>query len=116
DWTRACCIRMIGEMLLYDQVALAVPYADDPDLLLCETAWEALRSVANAAPAPVARISPPVEELRAILAKHQRTDAAMLSMIEKVLTLKSVEMFSETPEETLVDVAAIMQESEVEKG
>ncbi len=40
----------------------------------------------------------------------------MLLTIEKVIILKSVDIFSQTPEEDLVDVAAIIEEIEVKAG
>lgn len=40
----------------------------------------------------------------------------MLLTIEKVMILKSVNIFSETPEEDLVDVASIVEEVEIKAG
>ncbi len=40
----------------------------------------------------------------------------MLLTIEKVIILKSVNIFSQTPEEDLVEVASIVEELEVKKG
>jgi CRP-like cAMP-binding protein/HEAT repeat protein len=40
----------------------------------------------------------------------------MLSTIEKVLILKTVEMFSQTPEDVLADVANLLEEIEVSEG
>lgn len=40
----------------------------------------------------------------------------MLLTIEKVIILKSVDIFSQTPEEDLVDVASIIEEVEVKAG
>ncbi len=40
----------------------------------------------------------------------------MLLTIEKVIILKSVNIFSETPEEDLVEVASIVEEMEVKAG
>ena len=40
----------------------------------------------------------------------------MLSTIEKVLTLKSVSIFAGTPDETLVEAAAILEEVDIPEG
>ena len=40
----------------------------------------------------------------------------MLSTIEKVLTLKTVSIFARSPDETLVDIAAILEEVDIPEG
>lgn len=43
-------------------------------------------------------------------------EVAMLSTVEKVIVLKGVNIFSETPDEVLADVAAVLEEIEVGTG
>ena len=40
----------------------------------------------------------------------------MLLTVEKVIILKSVSIFSRTPEEVLVDVASVLKEVDIKKG
>ncbi|MFN8276751.1 MAG: cyclic nucleotide-binding domain-containing protein [Chitinophagales bacterium] len=46
---------------------------------------------------------------------HQSQQGRLL-LIEKVLLLKSLQLFSETPETVLTEVAGILEEVEVERG
>jgi len=48
--------------------------------------------------------------------ESQKGKNAMLSTIEKVLILKSVDMFSQTPDEVLADVADLLDEMELSEG
>jgi HEAT repeat protein len=50
------------------------------------------------------------------IAAESQGEPAMLLTIEKVLILKTVSIFAETPEEILADVAAILEEVDVKAG
>jgi CRP/FNR family transcriptional regulator, cyclic AMP receptor protein len=67
----------------------------DDDALVCETASWAL---ARVMPGP------------------SQGDHHMLSTIEKVLILKQVDVFRQTPDDVLADVAALLEEIEVAAG
>jgi CRP/FNR family cyclic AMP-dependent transcriptional regulator len=47
---------------------------------------------------------------------HSKNTESRLLLIEKVLLLKSLSLFEETPETVLAEVAEILQEVEVKKG
>jgi ATP:ADP antiporter, AAA family len=50
------------------------------------------------------------------IAAESQGEPAMLLTLEKVLILKTVSIFAETPEEILVEVAAILEEVDVQAG
>jgi HEAT repeat protein len=59
---------------------------------------------------------PAVARVRRRIAAERQGQPAMLLTIEKVLILKTVSIFAETPEEILADVAAILAEIAVPAG
>jgi hypothetical protein len=93
-WTRACAIRAVAERGLVD-LAPAIEAVGSPDPVVRETAAWAL-----------ARLRQP---------DAVKGDRSML-LIEKVMILKGVQMFAETSEEILAEVAAILEEVEVRAG
>lgn len=94
-WLRACAIyTAVGLQLHACREALNACLAD-PHPLLSETARWALT-----------RLSP----------TPSLGEAVMLSTVEKVLILKSVSMFTQTPDEVLADVAALLVEVDASPG
>src|SRR5262249_58172507 len=96
-WTRACALYAIGRQRLRPlapALAQADAFAAEP--LLRETAAWAKAELAD-------------------VALEQGRSRAMLA-IEKVLTLKSVPMFARSSEDVLAEIAAILEEMEVEAG
>jgi HEAT repeat protein len=59
---------------------------------------------------------PAVARVMRRIAAESQGESAMLLTIEKVLILKTVSIFAETPEEILADVAAILEEVDVQAG
>jgi CRP-like cAMP-binding protein len=59
---------------------------------------------------------PVVARVRRRIAAAHQGEPAMLLTIEKVLILKTVSIFAETPEEILAEVAAILEEVDVQAG
>lgn len=99
-WVRACAIysaAMIGAPELAEAIR---PLAASADPLLRETAQWALGQGSPHTTTP-----------------HNGSGAhAMLSRIEKVLILKTVAIFAETPDEVLADVAGLLHEAEAPAG
>jgi HEAT repeat protein len=103
EWTRSCAIAAAGAQLAAadaehrdEVIAVIAPLAAAPSPLLAETAQRAL------AQGPSTGL-PGGEQ-------------AMLSRIEKVLILKAVEIFAETPDDVLADIAELLHENEVPAG
>lgn len=88
-WVRACALFAAGGLPLPECRPAAHAAAADPSPLVAETARWAL-----------ARLDPSTTE----------SERPMLSTIEKVLFLKTVSIFGRTPEDVLVDVAALLEE------
>jgi AAA family ATP:ADP antiporter len=94
-WTRACAIYtavQLSTRSLQDAIQNASTQSDE---LVRNTAGWALAQLSGEA---------------------QKGKNAMLSTIEKVLILKSVDMFSQTPDEVLADVANLLEEMEISEG
>jgi HEAT repeat protein len=96
-WTRACALHVAGETRRGDLEDAIRRAADDGEALVREAAAHALGRL-----------------------RGDRLDRAggerVLSTIEKVVVLKGVSLFSETPDEVLADVAALLEEVEVDAG
>ena len=91
-WIRACAIYTAGELCVqacHERIQRA---SSDSDTLVRETAQWAL-----------AQFSTDTKGVR----------TSMLSTIEKVLILKAVNMFSQTPDNVLADVAELLEEMDV---
>jgi hypothetical protein len=93
-WTRLCALHAIERLE-------AVELADDvatllvgPDLVLREAA---ARSLAR------------LQQVKKNLNAEPMGDQVMLTMVEKVMLLKRTDFFAETPEEALVEVAALLE-------
>jgi len=56
------------------------------------------------------------ESLLARMVTRKRKDTKMLSTVERVIVLKSLSMFAETPDEALVELADLLQELLVQPG
>ena len=89
-WIMACALHVAGELGLQDLQGAIQPTINSPDPLVRETAARSLRRLNG-------------EEL-------------MLTTIEKVIILKGVSIFAETPDETLGEVARVLEEVEVKAG
>lgn len=94
-WTRACAI--------YTAVQFSARSLQDAIQNASTQSDELVRSTAGWA-------------LAQLSGEAQKGKNAMLSIIEKVLILKSVDMFSQTPDEVLADVADLLEEMEISEG
>ncbi|HET6896860.1 MAG TPA: cyclic nucleotide-binding domain-containing protein, partial [Vicinamibacteria bacterium] len=96
-WTRACALHVAGETRRRDLEDAIRRAAGDDEALVREAA---------------ARAQLRLQDQSRDVAGGER----VLSTIEKVVVLKGVSLFSETPDEVLADVAALLEEVEVDAG
>jgi len=95
-WIRACAIYtalQIPERTCFEAVESLL--LTEPDSLLGETARWALSRVES---------------------DSVKGSSVMLSTIEKVIILKTVDMFSQTPDDVLADVAGLLEEVDADEG
>jgi HEAT repeat protein len=94
-WARACALFAVGSLPEPECLPAVRDALREEDALVCEMATWAL-----------ARHKPAVSG----------GDQCMLSTIEKVLILKHVDVFQQTPDDVLADIAALLEEIEVAAG
>lgn len=94
-WTRACALFAAGSVLAPECLLAVRAALSEDDALIRETAIWALARLERAA---------------------SGGDLRMLSTIEKVLILKQVDVFQQTPDDVLTDVAALLEEIDVAAG
>jgi HEAT repeat protein len=118
-WERASAIHVAGLARLGGLTEPVERALEDPSPLVRETAaWARARLASRDRPSQVygreaeALVERFVEELEG----RRQGVAPMLSTVEKVIILKSVNIFSETPDEILAEVASLLEEVEVEAG
>ena len=118
-WTKACALYTVAQLSASDlsgEVTLALSSADP---LHRETAvWTLFKLV----PEQLQRYAetlgrdpnPQVKKaIERLIANEWKGNRLMLSLIEKVIFLKAVSLFSETPEEVLAELAAVLEELEL---
>jgi hypothetical protein len=93
-WMRSCVLYAAKETIGSAIAAAAELLAEDPEPLVRETAKWVIRESSKQ--------------------ENPDEESDMLLTIERVLVLKSVNLFSEVPEEVLAALAAVMEEREVE--
>jgi ATP:ADP antiporter, AAA family len=94
-WVRVCALFAVGSLPAPECLPAVRAAVSDDDALVRETAIWVL-----------ARLDPAASG----------GDHRMLSTIEKVLILKQVDVFQQTPDDVLADVAALLEEIEVAVG
>lgn len=110
-WTRVCAVYAVAWFAISDLSALIEPLADAPDPLLRETADWVMMRLAQPAVQPGDGNDDGVA-----VAPNRKGVRPVLSRIEKVLILKTVGIFAETPDEVLADVAELLEEREMPAG
>jgi hypothetical protein len=132
SWTRVCAIHAAGELRLGDLTNAVIAAQDRSDPLLCETAiWAAARLEPIPAEYTALAQASGVRSQESEAGSHRDAigtrnagptalsaagGKSMLSRIEKVLILKTVGIFHETPDDVLADIAALLDETEVPAG
>jgi HEAT repeat protein len=115
-WVRSCAIYAAGQ-LAFDALAGTINSAlTAPEPAVRETAQLALsrlNTIAYTAVGDSLSFSSPRNFLPEM---EQKGTPQMYSTIEKVIILKTVNIFAETPDEALVEVAGILEEVEVSAG
>jgi ATP/ADP translocase/HEAT repeat protein len=120
-WIKVCALYCVAECnvaLCLEAVKAALA---DPAPHVRETALWALSQLAPAAYRQSLEMfqhdaCPAVARVIRRIAAAGQGEPSMLLTIEKVLILKTVSIFAETPEEILAEVAAILEEVEVQAG
>jgi hypothetical protein len=92
-WTQACALYAANQLEAPNLSGIIAPQLDAPDKLIHETAAWLQQSIGTG-----------------------RGERHMLSTIEKVIILKTVSIFAETPDEILADVAVVSTVSDVPAG
>ncbi|MBN1993051.1 MAG: HEAT repeat domain-containing protein [Anaerolineae bacterium] len=121
DWITACALDAIAHLSLTEAAPVVSKALAAANPMVRETALWALIKLAPAGywppltacndPSPqVARVAQHLQAVR------NGAKVTMLSTIEKVFALKAVDIFAETPEEALAEVASILEEVEVKSG
>ena len=116
-WTRACALRVADAHGAVDTTTDLQRLLTSPERVVRETASEIARRIeADARTVGDDDLDDMRRESDDGDINDVQTRATMISTIEKVMTLKRTDMFSETPEEILTDVAEAMQELFVPSG
>ncbi|MBA2665523.1 MAG: cyclic nucleotide-binding domain-containing protein [Trueperaceae bacterium] len=99
-WMRACAIHAMGALELVTHARIVVAAEGDDDPIVAEAArWSADRLLDR----PTADV-------------HQERTPAMLSTLERVLVLKTADIFAGTPDDVLADVASVVEEVDLNEG
>ncbi len=123
-WGKACALAVIGRLAITEAEAAVSAALAAPEPLLRETA---LWTLFNLNPAQFgSQAGRFVDDPHPLVAETARRlldsrlaengDELMLSTVEKVIILKSVSIFAETPEEVLAEVVPTLKEVRVKAG
>jgi len=120
-WIRACALYAIGSLGASDLVSTVVGALSAPEPVVRETAVWALARLDGAAyhsqlGGMVHDSDPQVARLAGQWETDDRQEERMLSTVEKVLALKKVDVFAETPDETLAVVGSLLEEVHLSAG
>lgn len=123
-WSKACALTVIGGLALTEAEPLVLAALTAPEPLLRETALWTLFALNPAqfdsrAGQLMADPQPLVADTARRLLDRQQAengDEFMLSTVEKVIILKSVSIFAETPEEVLAEVVPTLKEVKARAG
>lgn len=112
-WTKACIIRTAAARDMREGVEDIVHAVEHPERYVREAAVCALHVLAPERFATLSanvRRTDPTSLAPIITALTTQQATPMLLTIEKVIILKTVDIFSETPDDVLVEVASILEE------
>jgi len=112
SWTRACAIQLASVHVGGDLNASLARAASDSEPIVREAAMLAVSS-GPTTPAPTVSARTPIG---ATIRNVPGGKRSMLSTIDRILTLKSVDIFSETEDATLIDIATILEEVYADEG
>jgi len=114
-WTQVTAIISLLNIFTFELTPLIIPFIDNKSKLLSETAKDTIRKISQQKAFSKELLLNNIgnEKLESIMDK---TSGNNLLDIEKVIILKGTSLFSETPENILVDIAGIVKEERFEEG
>lgn len=121
-WTKACALYIAAKLGNVEFSADVVSALNDADFVVQETALWALYQVARGLyrlyVKTLGQTTVGVDSTSVIaqIEREIRGEGRMLLTIEKVIILKTVSIFSETPDDLLAEIALILEEIELEAG
>ncbi len=122
-WTRACALYAMAKLDTFTAAGsdVVVGSLSNPEPLIRESALWALEQLDPTACRRYARElyndpSPQVAQILRHLTTEEEGHEIMLTTIEKVLILKTVNIFTEVPDEILAEVASLLDEVELSPG
>lgn len=119
-WTRACALYAVGRLTITDLEEPVAAALSSPEPLIREAAlWALSRLDGTKYRVQIQALCHDPSPQVSCAARRIETanwEGVMLSTIEKVIALKKVSIFAETPDETLAAVAALLEEMPVNAG
>jgi len=120
-WIRACALYTVAQLAAVELAETVLSALSDPDQLVRETAiWTLFKLDMEIFSTYTEKLvqDPSPQVIRAVeqLKREREGGTIMLSTVEKVMQLKAVSFFSETPEEVLAEVVSILEEQEIQAG
>jgi len=121
SWTKASALHTIANLSIRELAPVVVSALTASDLLVRETAvWTLFRLDPVLFKRHINKLAedsnPHIVKTIRWLETGQRKNKSMLSLVEKVILLKTVSFFSEVPEDVLVEVASVLEGLEIEAG
>ncbi|MCB0163732.1 MAG: HEAT repeat domain-containing protein [Anaerolineae bacterium] len=114
-WTRAAALHLAAKLGLTELASAAANAADTTDKLVRNSALFAAQNLDPLAYASIVK-NGCNGQLNDYFKASANEEKNMLSLVERILLLKSVSIFSETPEEVLAEVAVVMEEVRAKAG
>jgi AAA family ATP:ADP antiporter len=125
-WTKACALYAVGRLSAIELSETVVTALSAQDPLVRETAvWTLFKldpagyhsHISKLRHDPSPQVARAVGQVSIPAAETARKGGeAMLSTIEKVITLKTASIFAGTPDEILAEVASLLEEVELREG
>jgi HEAT repeat protein len=132
-WTKACAFYLLGEIgTKQHSMDVASVLMETTDVIVRETAlWalyrlnpvmytlyqQTLRDIENKTTGQrMSVLARSTLSATASIAKEMRGQGKMLLLVEKVIVLRTVHIFANTPEDYLAEIAMVLKEIEVEAG
>ena|GEM_PF-229156 len=114
-WTQVTAIISLLNYFTFDLAPLIIPFLDNKSKLLSETAKDTINKISQQEAFSKELFLNKLENEKLIHLMDKSSGNNLLD-IEKVIILKGTSLFSETPENILVDIAGIVKEERVEEG
>jgi hypothetical protein len=115
-WTQVAAVSSVNDRNAKQLSFLLVPYLENHQKIIRESAEVCLVKIHQNKFVDIFNILAPYidnKKLEEIMERHTTLKSNTLLEIEKVIILKSTSLFTETPENILVDIASIVREERV---